>query len=157
MAERRVKKRLPLGRQSALIAALAAVGLALLLIGRTDLSKESETTVNEAQDWQEYVQILEEKAASLCSRVAGVSDVTVALSLTQGVEYVYAEDEGGYLLTGSGASACGLLLTERPPQVSGIGVVCVGADDPETVQTLLSLLSAAFGVGTNRIYITSAG
>ncbi len=157
MAEKRAKKLFSLGNRSALIAALAVIGLALLLLGRVELREGGDAADAKAQNWQEYVQILEEKAASLCSRVAGVSDVTVALSLTQGVEYVYAEDEGGYLLTGSGASACGLLLTERPPQVSGIGVVCVGADDPETRQTLLSLLSAAFGVGTNRIYITSAG
>lgn len=129
-----------------LIAACAALGLALMLFG--GLAGGSETEPSEpAQDWQTYTAALEEKAAALCTRVAGVRDVTVAVSLAQGVEYVYADEDARETL----------LLTERPPQISGIGVVCTGGDDPATVQTLVSLLSAAFGVGTNRIYVTAAG
>lgn len=128
-----------------LIAACAAVGLALMLFG-TAAAGSTEPSES-AQDWQTYTAALEEKAAALCTRVAGVRDVTVAVSLAQGVEYVYADEDARETL----------LLTERPPQISGIGVVCTGGDDPTTVQTLVSLLSAAFGVGTNRIYVTAAG
>lgn len=134
-----------------LIVACAAAGLLLMLAGmwmEERQSTQSGTTAAEG-DWQSYTAALEAKAADLCTRVAGVSDVTVAVSLAQGVEYVYADEDS--------SSRQALLVTERPPQISGIGVVCAGADDPVTVQTLLSLLSAAFGVSTNRIYITAAG
>lgn len=127
-----------------LIAACALLGLLLMLFVPADGGEEE---ASPTQDWQSYTAALEEKAAVLCTRVAGVRDVTVAVSLAQGVEYVYT-DEGARET---------LLLTERPPQISGIGVVCTGGDDPVTVQTLVSLLSAAFGVGANRIYVTAAG
>ena len=138
-----------LGRQGRLwvILALAAAGICLLLLPRAEQGATSTNTVS--GDWQSEIAALEEKAEALCSRVAGVDEVTVAISLAQGIEYVYSEGEG--------YSRQAMLVTERPPQISGIGVVCVGGDDPRVVQTLLSLLSAAFGVGTNRICITPAG
>lgn len=133
-----------------LIVACAAAGLILLVAGIVlDDRQTAKTGGSTEGDWQTYTAALEAKAADLCTRVAGVSDVTVAVSLAQGVEYVYAGEDG--------SARQALLVTERPPQISGIGVVCAGADDPATVQTLLSLLSAAFGVSTNRIYITAAG
>lgn len=128
-----------------LIAACAALGLVLMLAASFTGTSGAEASAS--QDWQTYITALEEKAASLCTRVAGVRDVTVAVSLAQGVEYVYADEDARETL----------LLTERPPQISGIGVVCTGGDDPATVQTLVALLSAAFGVGSNRIYVTAAG
>ena len=128
-----------------LIVACAAIGLGLMLLAALSDGSAERTAAVET-DWQAYTASLEQKAAELCTRVAGVSDVTVAVSLAQGVEYVYADDVRERVL-----------VTERPPQISGIGVVCAGGDDPATVQTLLSLLSAAFGVGTNRICITPAG
>ncbi len=130
------------------ILALAAVGILLLLLPRAVRGEEAAVSA-EVRDWQSEIARLETKAANLCSRVAGVGEVTVAISLAQGIEYVYAEGEG--------ISRQALLVTERPPQISGIGVVCTGGDDPTVVETLVSLLSAAFGVGTNRIYITPAG
>lgn len=134
------------------ICVLAAVGILLLWLGRGGGSGDAAPTA--ASDWRGEISALEEKAAALCSQVAGVEDVTVAVSLAQGAEYVYAAGESSYLGAGS---TSGRLVTERPPQIGGIGVVCRGADDPETVQKLVSLLAAAFGVGTNRIYIAAAG
>lgn len=135
-----------------LIGVLAAVGILLLWLGRSEGGGDTAAAVS--SDWRGEISALEAKAAALCSQVAGVEDVTVAVSLAQGAEYVYAAGESGYLGTGSTGTR---LITERPPQIGGIGVVCRGADDPETVQKLIALLSAAFGVGANRIYIAAAG
>lgn len=137
-------------RQLAIIVLAALIGAALMLIG--GLSQErGDAAAAETPDWQAYLAELEQKACLLCGEVAGISEVTVAISLEQGVEYVYADHTDGY---GSRQAA---LLTERPPQISGIGVVCRGADDPAAVERLVSLLSAAFGVGSHRIYIAQAG
>lgn len=148
------KKAQNLSRRSrtVLICGLALAGILLLWLGRGGGRQEGASSA--ASNWQGEISALEEKAVALCSQVAGVEDVTVAVSLAQGAEYVYAAGESSYLGTGN---TSGRLVTERPPQIGGIGVVCRGADDPETVQKLVSLLSAAFGVGTNRIYIAAAG
>lgn len=135
-----------------LICALALAGILLLWLGRS--AGDAEAVSAEPLDWRAEIIALEAKAAALCSQVAGVEDVTVAVSLAQGAEYVYSAGESSYLGTGSTGAR---LITERPPQIGGIGVVCRGAEDPETVRKLVSLLSAAFGVGTNRIYVAAAG
>lgn len=135
--------------QLVLLGGLFLIGVLLMLFGG---SFGSNGTVSDSGGgWESYILLLEEKAGRLCSQVAGISDVTVAVSLSQGVEYVYADGEEGY------GSRAAVLLTERPPQISGIGVVCRGADDPRAKETLIGLLSAAFGVGSHRIYITAAG
>lgn len=125
-----------------LILVCAALGVVLMLFVPSSGVKSA---AEPEQDWQTYITALEEKAAALCSRVEGVQEVTVAISLAQGVEYVYTDTDARETL----------LLTERPPRISGIGVVCTGGEDPVTVEKLVSLLSAAFGVGANRIYIAA--
>ena len=69
---------------------------------------------------------LEEKIRTLCESVDGVSSVKVAVSL------------------------------ENDSEVIGIGVVCRGGSDPKIQRELISLISAACGVGSNRIFITEA-
>lgn len=78
-----------------LIVACAAAGLILLVAGIVlDDRQTAKTGGSTEGDWQTYTAALEAKAADLCTRVAGVSDVTVAVSLAQGVEYVYAGEDG---------------------------------------------------------------
>ncbi len=69
---------------------------------------------------------LEAKIRTLCESVDGVSSANVAVSLD-----------------GDG-------------EVVGIGIVCRGGSDPKIQRELLSLVSAACGVGSNRIFITEA-
>jgi len=137
-------------RQLAIVLFAAAAGILLMLFGGIPQGNRDHESAAES-DWQTYLTSLEQKACLLCGEVAGISEVTVAISLEQGVEYVYADESERY------GSRQAVLLTERPPQISGIGVVCRGADDPAAVERLVSLLSAAFGVGSHRIYITQAG
>ena len=69
---------------------------------------------------------LETKIQTLCENVDGVSSVNVAVSLD-----------------GDG-------------EIIGIGIVCRGGGDPKIQRELLSLVSAACGIGSNRIFITEA-
>ena len=49
-----------------------------------------------------------------------------------------------------------MLITRTYPSVSGIGIVCEGGGDASVRSQLLSLLSAAYGIGSNKIYIAEA-
>ena len=69
---------------------------------------------------------LEIKIRTLCERVDGVSSVNVAVS------------------------------TDGDGEIVGIGIVCRGGGEPKIQRELLSLVSAACGVGSNRIFITEA-
>ena len=150
----------------------AVVGVVLILLGNSDLvgswrSQESEDEV-ERDALLVYARELESRIEALCSHVEGVDDVHAVVSLDGDFVYIYASDsessdrEGAverqeqYVTVGSGASAQPLLLTRRPPTIEGIGVVCRGGGDARVRQKIIALLSAAFSVGSNKIYVAEA-
>lgn len=135
----------------------AIAGVILLLMGS---SGKEETVKVETDEMalMNYTKETEKKIHEICSRVKGVSEVSVAVSFESGFEYVYAknEDKGDIIVIGSGSSKSAVKVTEIPPEIKGIGVVCRGGGDPIIQGRLLNLLSATFGVSTNKIYITEA-
>ena len=139
-----------------LVAALA--GVALLLFGGMSGGSRHETVSTVSEDLDRYAESVEAKIYELCSRVEGVSNVSVAVSLECGYEYVYAreDDAGKYLVVGSGSSENAVRVTEKTPIIGGIGIVCRGGGNPAIQNKLINLISAAFGVGSNKIYITEA-
>ena len=60
------------------------------------------------------------------------------------------------MTAGSGSSESPIYLSVKPPGIAGIGVVCDGGGDASVRRELISLLSAAYGVGTNKIYVTAS-
>ncbi len=148
-----------------LLLLVSAVGILLILFGggsKTDTREEEakpySTSSDEMLIYQHY---LEERVEALCRSVRGVGNVTVAVNLSDSFTSVYATElrDGNteYVILGSGASASALYLTRGAPEIAGIGIVCTGGGDATVRRELISLLSAAFDLGTNRIYIAEAG
>lgn len=153
---------------------IAVVGVVLLLFGgngggRADNGGEVTTDRLTEQEMEAYASAMEEKIRTLCESVSGISGVRVAVTLASGYEYVYAKEGESatsgdkvstsyhYLTVGSGADEKTVYLASRAPTVAGIGIVCRGGGDPTRKRELLLLISAAFGVPSNRIYITEGG
>ena len=86
----------------------------------------------------------------------------MVVTLEGGFSYVYATDKkttsGGesltYVTVGNGDRESPVYITEKAPTILGIGVVCTGGMDPTVRREVTALLSAAFGVGSNKIYVT---
>ncbi len=157
---------------------VAVVGVVLLLAANrlpqythaaTDSTDRGGESVAE-DELAIYTTTLTQQIEELCSCVEGAGQVRAAVSLQGGFTYLYAADseqksdgEGGeqssesYITVGNGSSESAVLLTRVPPAVRGIGIVCQGGDDPAVRAEIISLLSAAYGVGSNRIYVTTAG
>ena len=146
---------------------LLAAGALLLLFGNrggkdTTPAMPDGPTEEAARSVEEYRAELESRMEVICSRVAGVGQVEVVVTLDGGFSYVYATDKkttsGGetvsYVTVGSGDKESLVYLTERPPAIVGIGVVCTGGMDATVRREVTALLSAAFGVGSNKIYVT---
>ena len=70
--------------------------------------------------------------------------------------YARNYDKGDLIVIGSGSSKSAVKVTEKPPVIGGIGVVCRGGGDPNVQKRLLELLSSAFGVSSSKIYIAEA-
>jgi stage III sporulation protein AG len=144
-----------------------ALGAVLLFFGNRAGKENTDTPLNtppeiSAQNAEDYRADLESRMEAICGQVAGVGTVDVVVTLEGGFTYVYATDRkitvGGetttYITVGNGNSEAPIYIGERPPAIAGIGVVCSGGMDPTVRREVTSLLSAAFGVGSNKIYVT---
>lgn len=157
-----------------LLIALAAVGVMLILIGNnTSLIARISATDGEEREQERqddllcYADAMEQKIVSLCERIDGAGKARAIVSFEGDFTYTYATDrdtsekEGAqterseYVTIGSGASESALLLTRTPPAISGIGVVLSDGRDAAVRREIIALLSAAFGVGTNKIYVVT--
>lgn len=147
-----------------MLVACGAIGLLLLLYGGGYFTGEEESLksyAGDSGDLVEYTKAVEDSIRELCSGVSGVSSVSVAVTLENGFEYVYAADsevrngesEYTYITVGSGSREGTVYITEKPPKIGGVGVVCRGGDDPAVQRKLISLISAAYNVPSNKIYI----
>lgn len=144
------------------------LGVLLLFIGNRTGKADADPapvlpeTPEVTRSAEEYRTDLEVRMEAICAQVAGVGTVDVVVTLEGGYEYVYATDvkivSGSetrtYITVGSGNSETLVYITERAPAITGIGVVCTGGMDAGVRREVTSLLSAAFGVGSNKIYVT---
>lgn len=152
----------------------AIVGLGLLVFGSLDLpfgkSEQNGTAAvtDEQSELQAYREQLSCEIAALCAEVQGVGKVQVVVTLSGGYEYVYARDvesktgsdtytwEESYVIVGSGSAQSPLLLLKKQPSIAGVGIVCQGGADPNVQNELIALISATFGIGTNKIHVSAA-
>lgn len=144
-----------------LAAVLVGAGL-LLLPSRAEKESESVTpSTVETPSAETYRVVLERRIAELCARVAGAGQVSVVVTLEGGYESVYACDRKvtsagetvTYIKIGRGEEERLVYLGERAPGIVGVGVVCSGGKDATVCREVTSLISAAFGVPINKIYV----
>ena len=144
---------------------LAAIGIFLLLLGTYGKGNEKEVSAEDSMNAEEYAHSVEKNISELCEKINGVSDVHAVVTLEGGYNTVYAQNSqsnsSGYknefVLTGSGSSERAILVGYSTPQVSGVGIVCRGGGDAHIRSEIISLISATFGVSSNKIYVTEAG
>ena len=150
-----MKKGIP---RTVLLIAGVLIGVLLLVLGnmRSTAQETAAEAPSETADMEEYARALEERIRIFCEGVEGVGRASVAVSLESGYRRVYAQEDSSYVLVGSGASRGTVYLTDEPPRLGGIAVVCEGGSDPTVRQRLIGLLCAAYDIGANKIYIAQA-
>lgn len=141
------------------------LGLLLLIIGNCRSgSEKEETDVIEALDPAKYAREVEERVEALCNKVDGVSSSFAVVSLEGGYRAVYATDSQAgsssakkqTVTLGSGSGERALLIGYENPRISGIGIVCSGGDDPLRRKEIIAVISSAFDLPTNKIFVTGS-
>ena len=142
--------------------AIALAGLIILIMGKFTARKTpADETVMATLDPKEYSKEIEEEIVGLCQRIAGNCEVHAVVSLDGGYKSVYASDRqstsGGYknstVLVGSGSAEGAVLVQYENPQISGVGIVLSCKESEKIKNDIISLVSSAFNVGTNKIHI----
>lgn len=146
-----------------IIIVLLILGLLLLVFPGTSLNKSK--TKSDEERLSDYVEGLESKIESLCSGVQGVSNVSVSIYLDSGFETVYAYNEQSkatsnginsekkYVTVGSGNDESMVCIVEKMPNICGVAIVCKGGGNPLIANQLINLISSAYNVPKNKIYV----
>lgn len=140
-----------LNRKSIIFIVISVICVILLLVLGQDNDKV------EPLD-RAYESELEEKLCTLISKLDGVSDVKVMVTMECGTEYVYAQDmennadseRSQYYSAGDEEA---LLLKEIYPVVRGVAVVCDSVSPAATKATVIELVSSVLGLSANRIFV----
>lgn len=153
----------------------ACIGIILIIIGgsagKSDSNKKSDAVLPDDKskyDIISYSELLEKKIKQLCESVNGVSNVSVAVTLNSGFEYVYAvnqkssSDAGDnntiteYLIIKKGSEENVVYITGMAPQIKGVGIVCTNGSNENVKYEIINLVSAAFDVKKSKIYVSES-
>ncbi len=113
----------------------------------------------------EYREMVEAQTTELIRSLTGLKGVAVQITLESGYEYTFASDKyvtentAGTTTTrdtkteifasGDGSA---VITKQKPPAVAGVAVVCKGADAEQRLK-IISLLTALYDIGSNRISV----
>ena len=143
--------------------ALIIIGLILLLLPTSKSANKS--GVDEDLRLNEYSKSIESKIADLCEGVKGVHNVHVTVYFDSGFETIYAYNEENkssssgynsekkYVTIGSGNDESMVCILEKMPNICGVAIVCSGGGNPQISKELISLISSAYGISKNKIYV----
>ena len=143
--------------------ALGMLGVILLCLSKcsTDNGESREDELTDL-DPAAYAKEVEEKVESLCNKIDGVGSAYAVVTLKGGYRAIYATDsqagssnsKNQTVVIGSGSSEKALLIGYENPEIAGIGIVCSGGNDPVKRANIISVVSSAFNISTNKIFVT---
>ena len=146
------------------LVALALIGVILLLMS-SGKTKEDEKEINfQNLDPAKYAEEVEERVEALCNRVDGAGSAYAVVTLKGGYRAIYASDyqsgssssKHATVIIGSGSAEKGLLIGYENPEISGIGIVCSGGDNYNVRKNIISVVSSAFDVSSNKIFVSGS-
>lgn len=170
------------GKWTKYIFVIGIIGILLILLSTFIPKNETPTSDETTQiDTETYTKNLEEKIQTLVSKIDGVGNVDVMITLENGVEYVYANSEKKstdntqdytsgspskstdknsaeqdvVMVDGSDGKEA-LVVTKKEPTVKGVVVVCDGGDNLKVVQNITDAVTTALNITSNRVSVVKS-
>lgn len=159
-------------KKNLIIIFVGFLGIILLAISNfssnDSINTNEDKVKNEANDIFTVEQIesnLEERLSETISKLSGVRDVTVMVSISSAGEYVYAKNDKSesdsdsssldseIVIYDSGENDSGLIVTIKSPDVLGVAVVCEGGEKAVIKSEIIQLVTSLFGIGSDRVYV----
>lgn len=145
-------------------ASLAAVFTFLLIFSqRSEKTDTPEIKIPEitAAETKSYSEKLEDELEEIISKIRGVSEVTVMVTVDGSDRKIYASDvseseaktESSPVIIGSKEA---LLEGSEYPKVNGVLVVCRGGDSPSVKEKVVNAVSTVLDIPTGKVFVTQA-
>ena len=142
---------------------VAVAGLILLLWPQGEGGTMQEIKTEQADGAENFsVEQLEAKLEQSLSRISGVGQVTVVLTVETGVDNVYATDramssddreESLVILSRKESGESAVLKKQYAPAFRGALVICEGGGNPQIKLQITEAISALTGLGADRISV----
>ena len=174
--EKLQKLGIPKDKRLTLTLAVAALAVLAILLSELWKPKEAPPPESPAANAQplaeQYAQDIEKKLAETLAHIQGVGRVTVMVTLENGPEQLYAQNERqrlsssqtgesaeedySYLLvrTADGAQS-GLLVKVIQPQIRGVAVICDGGGSAAIRQEITDVVTAVLDISTLRVCVSA--
>ncbi len=161
-----------------LFAAIGIVGVLLILSSGSLKEEKVQTKSVPHIDDVAYCEELEQKVTELVTAITGDAEAVVAVTLENGSEYIYADQntidsdhsedsaDGGVvkkesrkseqqfiIVEDDSGAQTALIVTEKKPSVRGVAIVAAGIDE-KVSSRLLDAVSSMLGVAERKISIT---
>ncbi|MCC8196005.1 MAG: hypothetical protein LIO49_04230 [Ruminococcus sp.] len=159
----RLKEKFRLTGKQIIYLAVAVLSVILILALNSFESDDEDTSDSETipDVSSEYAEELKLQLEEIISKIDGVGDVTVMLTIESSASYVYTTDiEKDELETKTETVIIGNkeALIERidNPQVSGVLVVCTGGDRAVIQEQVIKAVSTVLDIPSNKVYVAKS-
>jgi len=168
-----LRKQLTGKNKGTLLVVIGIIGMLLISFpGLTSYKKEAENLPKTAEDEEtNYAAELSSQLEAILGRIDGVGEIEVMVTLRQDSSYVYATDlaqsdrqeealtqqqiEEKHVIIEQGGEEQALVSTRIVPQAEGVIIVCEGGSDPVVIKKLTDAVTAALGIGSNRVAVSN--
>lgn len=182
--QEKLKKLFAGDKKVRIIAVLGIAGILLILLseflpgGKSKERAEQNTVASVEEDTAAKAQQLEQKLRSIVECIEGVGQADVMVTLQNGVEYIYAQEEKtntdtvedatvqagskvqqknsseqSYILIESSGEKRPVLITQLEPKVQGVVVVCDGGGSASVVERIINAVTVAVDIPSNKVSV----
>ena len=170
----RISEKTRLSKKLLLSVLLLAAGIVALLLSEmpklTKTSAADVTTVTAKSSEEEYAAELEERLTLLISRIEGVGEATVMITLESSVEDVYlhnfdygenvdssgknsVERKDEYVIIDGSSGEQGIVVRRAEPKVRGVAVVCEGGGSEQVRVQIVDAVTALLDISSARVSV----
>ena len=159
---------------SLLLVIIGLVGMLLISLPSFLPEKKPEKFSEEIKaEEADYAADISVQLEEILGKIDGVGEIKVMVTLKQDSSYVYATDiiqsdrqedaltqqekEKKHIILEQDGEEQALISTCFSPQVEGVIIVCQGGGDPVVVSKLTNAVTAALGIGSNRVAVSNMG
>lgn len=147
--------------------------------GSSTINSENINSQNLNAYMEKYIKLQEERLKSILSRIDGVGEVYVMITLKAGAskdilmeqdisyedtdetdnaggkrkKYTYSEDNQTVYVTDENGNTTPYVISENAPKIEGIAVIAEGADSAVTRQKIINVIKALFDIEINKISV----
>lgn len=159
----KISQKLKSSPKAAVYLAVAALcALALIIMKPSDKQENEPVQVPEEPErslGSDYAESLAEELEEIISRIRGVGEVRVMLTLEGTEEKIYAEDtsesdskqDAKTVVIGSKEA---LLKATKYPEVRGVLVVCDGGGKPSVKEKVVNAVATVLDIPTGKVFVT---